>query len=149
MGDESLCFISSEIIICNDNENNGISFQVTNAEFDDTTYALGVALGGEIGEKNNLKNLKPVWEHFISINMQSRIKIEHEKKKRCLLVVDITYFPSIKSYVDKRDQNSLIDGSKFADDVSKLYNTYDMTKSVPMIIVNLNNSFTRLKLVSF
>lgn len=74
-----------------------------------------------------------------------------QKKQRVVIVIDLTELPHITVGVDIRDQKKVMEGAddKFARDVVHTWQTYDMTKRVPVIYVNMKSHSTGLKLMNW
>ena len=123
-------------------------FLVTDVSTMNPKYYLAVALSKPMEEENDLEDLNAMAEVYIVLCMKEEI-MSSEKKK--LLVIDLSNFPYISSYIDYRDQTivNLGDESKFGKDVIEAWNG-QTSEVIPAIIVNTANmkdTFTALKYV--
>lgn len=69
--------------------------------------------------------------------------------KRKMLVADLTSFPLIATYIDNRDPNAQYANvtDRFPMFIKNTYNNYNPKTEIPLIIVNMDNRFTGIKLV--
>jgi hypothetical protein len=116
-------------------------FRVTGGDFEDPAMAIAVSMGSTAPHVS-LRDVGALAENFIVSNMQDQFKGNEPR----VLVIDLQSFPFPIAYVDKRDQRELnSDVSQFSKDIIALWESYDHTTEIPLIIVNLDIEFTGLK----
>ena len=85
------------------------------------------------------------------LNMGEVIRKEHSEGKRCIAVMDITEFPFISGYLDGRNQRVVnaddLQHDAHSQAIVRTWEGYDTGKEIPLIVVNLNNTSTILKLL--
>lgn len=123
-------------------------FQVIDGTSISPEIAMAIASGKPI-TKCPLKNVSDETANFVISHFRKLINFED---KRITIVFDIDEFPYIKTFVDERDPNIMYTEPSnpkdpFPDDVKNTYNSYNQKTHIPIIIVNLDKSFTGLKLI--
>lgn len=71
------------------------------------------------------------------------------ENKRIMIIVDLTEFPILKTYIDTRDPQNLYSEpyDDFSHKVIQTYDTYDQKTHIPVIFINMNIGFTGLRLI--
>jgi len=125
-------------------------FQVVDVIGTDIRNAISTAMMVFLDTEGNIqRSLSKTSEDTIIKKIKPEIDACCRRSERCIVVQDITQFPTVNVYVDIRDQNKVMADAndQFARDVVLLWETYDTTTHVPSIIVNLNISHTGLKIL--
>jgi hypothetical protein len=116
----------------------------------DPRVAIMMCLGGR-GRDMGVTELGAYCEGVIVRNAKEEIDQIHKTGKRCILVADLTHFPLITAYIDTRDQVDVFASDaqldQYATDVIRVWRTYDQTKEIPYIPVNMQKSFVGLKIL--
>ncbi len=74
----------------------------------------------------------------------------HKDGGRCIVVMDLSDFPVAVAYVDHRDQLQVLeddDDNAFLRDIAALWNVYDPTRCIPLLVANSRASQLTLLLV--
>jgi len=122
-------------------------YKVVDGTFLDPETAISVALG--TGGQAKIKDIDARTELVLASTLLSEIKTIHKSGKRCLIVFIVTDFPYIQMRIDTRDQtlSEKENGDQFFEDVYNLWSTYDIEKSVPIIITNTELPHTGLAII--
>ena len=112
------------------------NFQVTDVISTVPIYSIAVTMGCDLQEHNKLTDIGPVAEAFVIKVMSQELKATTQRK---LIVIDITNFPFISTYVDYRDQTELHkDTNQFSRDVIRVWSEH-APNTIPTIIVNVTS----------
>lgn len=120
-------------------------YRVTDATTLDVRDAMRVAFGisGDQGPGGSkIRDLPARAEYSVLRNARAHVCACHKSGIRCMLVIELTNFPLVTVYVDRRDQIKMREGEeldKFDRDVIHAWQTYDQTKEVPVILANVNS----------
>jgi|SRR3972149_859185 len=106
--------------------------------------AVKTAFGLKI---NNIRDLPADIEHRIVKFQIDKINEIVANSNKCMVIIDLTDFPHLMSYIYRENPEPPFD--KFSTDVFNMWWSYDITNSVPLILVNANLPFTALKLIHF
>lgn len=123
-------------------------FQINDYTSSNVKHATAVAYGKPLGPCNDIKDLPAIYEYAFLTHLKDQIKYLQDNLIKFLFIIDITAFPFVACGVDTSKDSVLDDDSKFAHDMQKLYNNYDHTKIIT-IIVNEHLPHVGLKHISF
>jgi len=120
-------------------------YRVTDATTLDVRDAMRVVFGtcGDQGPGGSkIRDLPARAEYSMLRNARAHICACHKSGIKCMLVIELTNFPLVVVYVDRRDQIKMRDGEeldKFDHDVIHYWKTYDPKKEVPAVLTNANS----------
>jgi hypothetical protein len=136
---------TTTIELCNTRDVYMYNFLVTDVKSQNPNYSIATAYGQPLSRNNNrIRDLNAFAEMFILTIMKEELETNNQ---RILLVIDLTNYPYISSYFDYRDQIDVNkDMDSFSQDIIRLW-TNQTSADIPTILVNLNCTFTGLKLI--
>lgn len=121
-------------------------FQCMDGVFNSPLMANAVAIGetpdhvpfddiNMLAERKIVKHFRPLLDSF----------------RRQLIVIELQAFPYIQCHLDSENQREFNSGdnSKFARDVVSVWETYDQSKEIPIIILNTDTGACGLKRHNF
>jgi hypothetical protein len=133
-----------EVIIDHDEARKSKAFLITDAVFADPGLAACVAAGQRVPGTRTIRDLDANAETQIMNCMKNLMK-EVPDTERFMLVIDLSSFPYLTSLIHRGVPEK--DGNKFTGDVYNAWSTYDMSKEIPVIIVNVEIPHTGLKML--